>query len=94
VGIRAITRSVLGKTGEKSEGVTDERLKGIEPKMVELIMNEVINIESKMVVLIMNEVIIEPKMVELIMNEVIIEFKKVELMNELIYRTQKWWNPS
>lgn len=41
VGVKAITRSVLGKNGEKGEEVTDERLKGIEPKMIELIMNEV-----------------------------------------------------
>lgn len=33
---------MLGKNGEKGEEVTDERLKGIEPKMIELIMNEVI----------------------------------------------------
>ncbi|XP_061192634.1 folliculin-interacting protein 1-like [Saccostrea echinata] len=43
VGIKAITRSVLGKNGEKNEEVTDERLKGIEPKMIELIMNEIMD---------------------------------------------------
>ena len=47
VGIKAITRSVLGKNGEKNEEVTDERLKGIEPKMIELIMNEVILVFEK-----------------------------------------------
>lgn len=43
-----ITRAVLktggndgGKGGSSVEGLDDERLKGIEPKMVELIMNEV-----------------------------------------------------
>lgn len=35
-------RFVLGKNGEKGEEVIDERLKGIEFKMIELIMNEVI----------------------------------------------------
>lgn len=43
VGVKAITRSVLGKNGEKGEEVTDERLKGIEPKMIELIMNEIMD---------------------------------------------------
>lgn len=47
MGIKAITRSVLGKNGEKNEEVTDERLKGIEPKMIELIMNEVILVFEK-----------------------------------------------
>lgn len=47
MGIKAITRSVLGKNGEKNEEVTDERLKGIEPKMIELIMNEVILLFEK-----------------------------------------------
>ena len=47
VGIKAITRSVLGKNGEQNEEVTDERLKGIEPKMIELIMNEVILVFEK-----------------------------------------------
>lgn len=47
MGINAITRSVLGKNGEKNEEVTDERLKGIEPKMIELIMNEVILVFEK-----------------------------------------------
>lgn len=32
---------MLGKNGKKGEEVTDERLKGLEPKMIELIMNEV-----------------------------------------------------
>lgn len=44
--MKAITRSVLGKTGESSKEVTDERLKGIDPKMVELIMNEVVEFTS------------------------------------------------
>lgn len=47
MGIKAITRSVLSKNGEKNEEVTDERLKGIEPKMIELIMNEVILVFEK-----------------------------------------------
>lgn len=47
MGIKAITRSVLGNNGEKNEEVTDERLKGIEPKMIELIMNEVILVFEK-----------------------------------------------
>lgn len=42
VGVKVITRFVLGKNGEKGEEVIDERLKGIEFKMIELIMNEVI----------------------------------------------------
>lgn len=42
VGVKVIIRFVLGKNGEKGEEVIDERLKGIEFKMIELIMNEVI----------------------------------------------------
>lgn len=42
VGVKVIIRFVLGKIGEKGEEVIDERLKGIEFKMIELIMNEVI----------------------------------------------------